>query len=227
MSGRTPLYFGLHGLNDREAVLFKSCMNIISARTRHQWIWQKNVVNLLVLTDEAMGQLSEAFKMMPIICIGDKLPAVRQGDNQREYLSRPLRPMDILACVDRLGDWIVKNDSLGIDLHAMSNASVSAVRLRRWPPVQLLTDAHRTRLATLLTGQPVTLAWLQQRSGAPAAVCADFLAELEQANLLESTHITTTLPKVIVSTAASTPKMGLLGRIRQRLGLNQAAAAYI
>jgi len=226
MSGRTPLYFGLHGLNDRESVLFKSCMNIISARTRHQWIWQRNVVNLLVVTDESMGRLSEAFKTMPIICIGDKIPAVRQGDSRREYLARPLRPMDILACVDRLGDWVIQNDSVGIDLRAMSNTAVAAVRLRRWPPMQLLTDAYRTRLATLLTGKPVTLAWLQQRSGAPASVCADFLAELERADLLESTHITT-LPKVIVNTVANTPKMGLLGRIRQRLGLNQAAAAYI
>jgi len=227
MSGRTPLYFGLHGLNDRESVLFKSCMNIISARTRHQWIWQKNVVNLLILTDESISQFSNSFKTLPIVCIGDKLPAIKHSDSRHEYLARPLRPMDILACVDRLGDFIIQNGSLGIDLRAMSNTTaVSAVRLRRWPPVQLLTDAYRTRLATLLTGQPVTLAWLQQRSGAPASVCADFLAELERADLLESTHITTP-PKVIVNTAASNPKVGLLGRIRQRLGLNQAAAAYI
>jgi len=225
MSGRTLLNFGLHGLNDREEVLFKSCMNIISSRTRHQWVCRKNVVNLLVLTDETISHLSESFKTLPIICIGDKIP-FRRSDDQIEYLARPLRPMDILTCVDRLGDLVVRSGTVGIDLRAMSNTTIAAVRLRRWPPVQLLSDTYRTRLATLLTGQPVTLTWLQQRSGAPANICADFLAELERADLLESTHITT-LPKVIVNTPDSSPKLGLLGRIRQRLGLNQPAAAYI
>jgi len=227
MSGRTLLNFGLHGLNDREALLFKSCMNIISSRTRHQWVWRKNVVNLLVLTDDTVGQLSESFKTLPIICIGDKIPTIRRGDGRHEYLARPLRPMDILSCVDRLGDMIIRNGSVEIDLRAISNTTMAAVRLRRWPPVQLLSDTYRTRLATLLTGQPVTLTWLQQRSGAPASVCTDFLAELERADLLESTYITT-LPKVAINTAAThAPKMGLLGRIRQRLGLDQPAAAYI
>jgi len=228
MDSRPLLHFGLHGLSDREEVLFKSCMNIISLRTRHRWVWHAHVVNLLVVADDTINQLSGSFSSVPIICIGnaEKVMARRKDTETRHvYLPRPLRPIDMLACVDRQGDFAIKNGNLAIDLRALPTAATAAVRLRRWPPVPLLSDRYRTRLATLLTGRPVTLSWLKQRSGVPEEICTSFLSELEHANLLESTHVTT-LPSVIVTPSVSS-KMGLLGRIRQRLGLSEATAAYV
>ncbi len=101
-----------------------------------------------------------------------------------------------------------------------------AMRLLRWPPASLLRSAGHMRMATIMTGQRLTLAALQQRSGQPAPVCAAFVDDLRRAGCLET--LPTTTPALRMTEKMNpAPKAlpGLLARIRSRFGFQTGGPA--
>jgi hypothetical protein len=116
---------------------------------------------------------------------------------------------------------------------------VQAFRLRRWPAAQTLSQPGFARLASLLSTRTLTLQQLVILGRVEAAVCWQFLQEMRQLGLLEtrdpsdtgaSTSVammTATRPPIraggstprAMSGSAPPVSFGLLGRLRERLGL--------
>jgi len=116
---------------------------------------------------------------------------------------------------------------------------VQAFRLRRWPAAQTLSQPGFARLASLLSTRTLTLQQLVILGRVEAAVCWQFLQEMRQQDLLEtrdpsdtgaSTSVammTATRPPIravgstprVMSGSAPPVSFGLLGRLRERLGL--------
>jgi hypothetical protein len=102
-------------------------------------------------------------------------------------------------------------------------APTASFRLLRWPPAELLGSPERVQFATLMVSKPFTLEWVQQRSNLAPAACAQFFAELHDARLLVALPSGTSRSvhaggDTADPTAAPAP-LGLLARIRSRLGL--------
>lgn len=107
----------------------------------------------------------------------------------------------------------------------------------RWPPAAVLEAPIRLRLATLMSNRPASVLSLQQRSPATRQECADFMADLQRAGLLERLHAAPANAGALMAAAspdsvspdrrpaapARDPvQPGLLARIRNRLGLQPA-----
>lgn len=117
-------------------------------------------------------------------------------------------------------------------------------RLNQWPPARLLAEPGRMRLATLLTGRAMGLDEILHRSALAKSACERFLKDMQSAGLLVSAadianhHNASARPHQPTQAqqlpAASSPavkapparpavQIGLLARIRMRLGINNAS----
>lgn len=102
-------------------------------------------------------------------------------------------------------------------------------RLKRWPAAQHLAQ-HRyyARLASFLSTRYLGLADLITLSNVDAAICTRFLAQMQAADLLDWREAPSPPPAlapvapVAVPPVAPPPAMpGLIGRLRERLGLQR------
>lgn len=104
----------------------------------------------------------------------------------------------------------------------------------RWPPNALLAGPGRMRLATLMTGRPLSVDDLQQRSGESLTLCRTFFDDLTKLDLLlpapaaallpleRATHITAANQLVFKKNPA---QPGMLARMRLHLGLGNMSAS--
>lgn len=100
------------------------------------------------------------------------------------------------------------------------------MRMLRWPPASVLVAPGRLRMATLLTGRPLTVYDLQQDSGESLPACRAFFDDLKAAHLLmpapgptlialeHTAYITSPCKPLTKKSPAPT---SLLTRIRMRL----------
>ena len=100
---------------------------------------------------------------------------------------------------------------------------LDVVRLKQWPPMALLINQNRMKLATVMNGRAMSIKTIQSRTGVAAPECQQFLAVLQAAGYLQiqvgiplGLSTSSALSQVI---AISKPPSGLLSRIRLRLGL--------
>lgn len=212
MSGRPILYFTLRGLSEREAALFKSFVRIIEHRTHHQWVWRDGPADLLVLHDES--RQAPAKPPMATLEVG-MLP--RRASPGCVHLTLPFRTDEVEDGLNLLGGLLVRRKALALSGKAPAaiTAAPLLIRLRRWPPQQLLAGPHQIRLAALMTGQPITFASLCKHSGLARETCASFVRRLGEAGLLQPLHA---VPKA-AATPQDVPDSGVLARIRRRLEL--------
>lgn len=107
---------------------------------------------------------------------------------------------------------------------AAGNGGWHRVSLLRWPdPALLQEDLRFIKLATVMTGHPLTLPELAARTQFPPALCHRFVAALQDRGLL---RVTGDLPPVVtVRPAQSSAPQGLLARIRARLEMIVRAPA--
>lgn len=228
---RTELTFSLDGLSAREELLVKSFVRILSHRTLQSWAY----------CPSPFGQL-DGFRADVQIISEDKLPSDVRSEtigqksilvlghvNRRlpGFLCLPLNAIELEGELNRLGQQILSvgkppvlpsyaiQQTTGLN----DTSEVAVIRLLRWPPTHLLNSKVRIKLATLMTGKAMTLLTLEKRSGQSEQVCREFLLDLQRAGLLSGLRQSpapqpTTRPK-------NTPpsQLGLLARIRNRLGL--------
>lgn len=105
-----------------------------------------------------------------------------------------------------------------------ASAGTTAVRfkLRRWPPASLLRgDAHRIRMATLLSRRALSAAELADISQQPVQACQAFLQSLQTLGLVDMPAATPAAAAQPKPAAAAKPGFarGLIAGIRRRLGL--------
>jgi len=206
---RPALTFSLRGFSERETLLFRSFVNIVSHRSSYRWIWQEDSAahgsDLLVLHADAPP-------------LPEKAPAARQilpaqtGAARPGCLPLPLRAQDILQHLERIGQLLAPLEMPGPQAALHS----APLRLLRWPPQQLLQGTAHTRMATLLGVAPLTLEALCRHSGVAPATAAAFVEKLHAHGLLQWAAQTPPTPSPAHSPAV---RGGLLGSIRRRLGI--------
>lgn len=228
--------YSIEGLSEREGLVLKSMMRLLSHRTECVWVYRQESSELKVVSD----QVGAAHAAMPW---AQQVLTLGVIDSKRvAYLRLPLHANELEAELNRLGRLIVPNNN---HIAVLSTApgrvaarlieelgclperkpETEAMRLLRWPPASLLATPDRVRMATLLISSRLSLYALQQRSGASFDACALFFEDLKKANLLTiPAQVTEPLARAAqpVAPGASDPP-GLFARIRSRLGLQKAS----
>ena len=225
----TPLRYSIKGLELRDEILLKSLIRLLSHRTEHQWVCATEQADLEVtgsLPDPASGPHHDDAQPPTRLIMAHDAPAEAQ-----HFLRLPLHVNELELKLNQLGRLIAKAPALlwnatPATTQATTTAATPALtyRLQRWPQAFLLTSSERLKLATLLTVRPLSLAALQERSGQTQQACESFVNDLQNAGVLQpSAAISPSSPtlKQAVPQRAAAP-MGLLARIRQRLGLQLA-----
>lgn len=243
---KTELRFSVAGLPAREELLFKSMVRLLSHRTVQIWLYSPEAAQLLVCSEGHALQ-----SQVPYVLTLGVAAAVREA-----YLMLPLRADELERELNRLGALIAHSGQSRLAHTPQTTAAPiersaanTAWRMTRWPPAQILAAPGRMHLATLMTGKPATLAWLQQHSGQTLANCQAFIDELQQASLLtphapaghSGANQSTSRPAALHANSAPAPvpadtaaglssspvalnsmhaNPGLLARIRSRLGLS-------
>ncbi len=221
-TGKPHYSYSIEGLPAREELLFKSMVRVVGHKTCHEWLYSPQSPYLQVISEaiSAGGGVAGLRKSQQVLVLG-----ITRRDHHG-FLGFPLRPDDLVAELDRLGNLMHAVSTMHeqpptlTDLAHSVPAEATAVRLTRWPPAELLAAPGRIKLATLMTGRPMTIYNLQQSSGQSLAVCQDFMDALRNAKLLDVGNAATRPSAPSVPILAAAPQPGLLARIRQRLGLS-------
>ncbi|MET3492977.1 hypothetical protein [Variovorax boronicumulans] len=225
---RAQLSFSTEGLPAREVILLKSLVRLLDHRTHQQWSWKAEQADLRVVGEQAPAADDATARHVPVLIVGHVDP------QHGHFLALPLHTDALENALNRLGALVLHAWGLGIASPEAPAADGEEFRLSQWPPSALLETPARLKMATLLTGRPASLAALQQRSAATAKDCADFLAELKEAGLIEIAVTGMTPPNAQTAHANAAEasshaserhsvqpsvQPGLLARIRSRLGL--------
>lgn len=210
--------FSLNGLSHHDEILFKSFVRLLAHRTLQQWTCAPEGADVTVVTQDTLKSVPAGQRALVV-----------GHDHQGEpnYVSMPFHADALERVLNDLGNSVASekrmmSKALAVDMpHAH-------FRLLRWPPADLLTSTDRMRLATMMTGKWTSLTALHERSGVPAAVCSQFLIDLQHAGLLvdftQAHQAGTETPHHDVDGADTeiSPRNiepGLISRIRSRLGI--------
>ena len=239
-SRSSALTYSLRQLPVRDEIVFKSVLRVLQGKTRHAWEHTDAAGAELLIC--GAGALAGGSELNAGPAFSGSHPGIQistaAGTGSRA-LAWPLRIADLISCLDLAGDEILSRPRSAVPvplapepgMPAPASAAVASIpasqpiTLIRWPgPALLKRDARYLKLATMLTGQPVTLMEMAERSGLPLALCREF-AELLKAELLirrvdepspavRPLSVGTAGP---VRAAAASAQPGLIARIRLRL----------
>ncbi len=206
---RDQLTFSLEGVAEREQTLFKSFVRLLDHRTHQRWAWCAQGADLRVVGAAAM--VSQHPGSAAVLILGAGTPA----DGHR--LSLPIHADALERELNLIGALIaVRPAAQG--QHDAGVLLEDRVHLARWPTPELLTSRDRIRLATLMTGRPISLQQVENLSGVDHAACLAFVKALADAGILEHEPASESRPAPLVATPVAV-QSGLLSRIRSRLGL--------
>lgn len=200
---RRTLRFSTEGMAARDAVLFKSFVRLLAHRTEHNWIAADAPCEVLVAAQGTKVWLPPPTQ---VLAVGSS----HRGE--RHFVRFPFHADELEQALNTLGRTVAAASSPPAAARE-AVAPTSAIRLLRWPPATLLTNASRIRLATLLAAGALPQDALQQRSGCDTDTCSRFLAELSEAGLLVIHNESGPARE-----PARPVEAGLLDRIRRRLG---------
>ena len=237
LADRGARKFSVSGLNSREELVLKSFIRLLDHRTHHAWQYAPMTAELCFVAEGAKQSRlppQQVQQIQQILMLGIN------SSNRLGYLQMPLRAHELEAELNRLGALIVPvNQAVQPSLDAPSTApdkslEIQPMRMLRWPPSALLKAPGRMRLATLMTGQQMTVYSLQQRSGESLAECRAFFGELRAANLLAAAPGAQLPPQAgvqIVTPASPQPQQNktstsLISRIRMRLGIQIGSSSH-
>lgn len=228
-------------------MVFKSVVRVLEGKTRHYWLHtDAQDADLVLVGDQvraACGAMDgmEAAGKRAVIHVS---AAPCQGF---DGLGLPLRIADVISQMDRAGEQIASRQSaaatparraavvppveapvatvLQMAAYRENVVSDERISLTRWPEATLLQrDFRYLKLATLLTGQPVSIAELAERTQFPMTFCQGFVDSLRSRQLLrvmESLQAAPILKPVVTAAPVLRPVQhhGLIARIRSRLEL--------
>jgi hypothetical protein len=227
--------FSIQGLSAREELLLKSMVRLLGGKTAHHWHYSAESDQLRVRGQGyGLSPSTRQHDVQQTLILGIATTP-RQG-----MLNLPVLAHELQAELNRIGSLIKPAAPAASSLAAAAQASpnqndqnpadasgVAGQKLRQWPAPELLAQTGRIRLATLLTSRYMTLEQLHRISGQPWDHCKSFLQDLGRAKLLISAVQTTTntTPALHAKQPDKSairkppPALGLLARIRMRLGL--------
>jgi hypothetical protein len=242
---RGRVRFSVEGLSARDELLFKSLVRLLDNRTPQQWSYSTEQPQLRVVEEDFLPQIRK--NLLSEVSV-DRFSVLVIGHTQQEhlhFLHLPLHANELEVMLNKLGPQLASFDAAPADpvLPDTSLGNEDAFVLLRWPPVALMGTPARIKLATLMCGKPMTGLLLQKRSGSSAQECADFMDTLLHAQLLERVgagapvagvqqnasatppqpslaKLPTLAERTTATAANSKVSIGLLARIRNRLGLS-------
>lgn len=240
---RATLSFCVHYLANRDELLLKSIVRLLSHRCRHAWIYVpyatvKNA-DLVIsgdFTRTVVGTSQRGIQQSLMILGGEKQA------NCPSYLRLPLHADELEHELNLLGDLITLrqatppiSNQADTKQPAPPSEATSAPRslsdsqltsapltLLRWPAAQLIATRERQRMATMMLSQPLTLTALVQRAELDPAVCRAFVSDLSRAGFIRagSAESQSSASGIAAERTTLAPvHVGLLARIRSRLGL--------
>ena len=206
------LTFSFEGLTDKDQTLFKSFVRLLNHRTHQTWTHQANGADVRVVADKHPAAGTEA--TAPTLVLG------AGAASHKYHVSLPIHADALELALNQIGHGILDHRR-GRPAAPAGIVPGDRIRLARWPSAALLNSRERLRLATLMTGRPMSLAEMKERSGVAEAVCSDFMSALEQAGVLLHDAPHDTVPSALEPAARTAARAsgGLLARIRSRLGL--------
>lgn len=222
---KQQLTYSVYGLPAREILLLKSMVRLLSHRTTHNWVYSMQSAQLRVVSEtiKAAEAATHGRAAQQLLTLG----TLNTADHQRQgYLCLPLRAHELELELNKLGPVINTTlrarQAAAMEVEHIGQAD--SMRMLRWPPPTLLQAPGRLKLATLMTGRPMTLTTLHQYSGQTVVACKNFLNDLHNAHLLQIENAAIAAihaaPAQLVRRPSSTaPTPGLFARIRMRLGL--------
>lgn len=214
---RNELSYSLHGLCDREMNLFKSFVRLVDHLTHQHWTCTQGEGQLRVVGAAVAGTFMAS--AAPVLVVGTV------GPSNSHAIGLPIHANDLERELNLLGDLIEARGPAAIVATSLGTYTAKPndrVLLTRWPTPKLLTTRDRIRLATLMTGRPLTLRDIHTRSGVPEGLCSEFITELARTGMLKCEH-SDTPPRNTTPPSTAVIQGGLLARIRLRLGLTAPA----
>ncbi|MDO9405228.1 MAG: hypothetical protein Q7T87_14440 [Polaromonas sp.] len=233
-AGRSTAFtYSLHQLPVRDEIVFKSVLRVLQGKTRHHWEHTDSVgADLLIRATAPVSSAPADFSHSHSGAHPDISVSTAAGTGCRA-LAWPLRIADLINCLDQAGDEIaaMARRALAPSMAPAETTPPGAMpptyrmTLVRWPgPALLQRDIRYLKLATMLTGQPVSLLEMAGRSGFPLAFCREFTDALQAESLvrvLGDSAAPAGSRSADGSRAASRPhpaaQPGLIARIRMRL----------
>jgi hypothetical protein len=251
-----PAYtYTVRQLAQRDEMVFKSVVRVLQGKTRHNWMHTENPdADLVLIGDQMPANTSAGAETIGGSAVIHISATAGPGFNG---LTLPLRIGDVIAQMDTAGDVIGSRGghghaqtvtaplsqpaALAVASHVQPyRESVPAdmrVSLSRWPEATLLQrDIRYLKLATVMTGQPVSIAELAARTQFPIQLCQGFVDALKACQMVRvigelrevqtSPHIASAIeyankPRPV----APSQHGGLIARIRSRLEMIVGTAA--
>ena len=246
-STRKTLGLGIQGVTTRDELLLKSLVRLLSHRTRHHWVFESENVQLRIVGDHPMAPAT-----LPVSAsnMSAEILWVGHSDQYRApFLHLPAHANELENLLNTLGDNILKNRDCGASATSMAQLRDETFRLTQWPPAALIKTPARIKLATLMTGQPISVDKLATRSGCAVQECELFCEELKRAGILNCKAVNQAANQTSGHSIGSNqppylqpringpigyqtdsgtgtddgkarPELSLLSRIRRRLGLH-------
>lgn len=204
--------YTLRQLPLRDEVVFKSVIRVLQGKTRHTWLHSddQDAAELVLLGDQLpAGAVSAGMEKISGRAV---IHVSAHGGSDFHGLAWPLRVADVIAQLDKAGDLIdgrvavspASPISRPAPLAAMQQAvherqlqpapvqaqpahvpADQRVSLSRWPEANLLQrDMRYIKLATVLTGKPVSIMELADRTHYPLQLCQSFVDALNAGALV-------------------------------------------
>lgn len=199
--------YTLHELASRDEVVFKSVLRVLQGKTRHAWQHTEGGDADVVVRSRgcaAPAPSSDFGHSQPVA--HPDITVSTAGGTACRVLAWPLRIAELIDCLDQAGDEIASLARRVLPQASAATAAPAAATARpdtgavpprwalpatqrmvltRWPGQALLQrDVRYLKLATVLTGQPVSLLEMAERTGFELQLCRDFVNALHAESLV-------------------------------------------
>lgn len=241
-----PVYsFTLRSVASRDELVFKSVVRVLQGKTRHQWHHTDDRQADLVLLGDHLSDFAPLTDDLGGRCVIHMSATAGYGFHG---LSLPLRIADVIAQLDQAGDDIGRRSgnrapatgttattttttvtTITASRDGGADLSAQRVALTRWPEAALLQrDIRYLKLATALTGQPVSIVELAARTQFPIQLCQGFVDTLKAGHLVRvlgglaeggELQMAGHGASINYTRKPETAHHGLIARIRSRLEL--------
>jgi hypothetical protein len=243
-----PRKLRLHGLRSVDEAVVEIFLKLLRQQTRNEWVLSGDKeVDLLLVSPQNLDARDVMTQSAQLVWVAPANVKVAADGHAR--LSQPLQLdafQEVLLAVDAKLSTVVGMQASSRSQTVMATASVPAAspaqvsdvqqvryKLKRWPAAQHLA-AHRyySRLASFLSSRYLNQSELVMLSNVEWAVCAEFLKLMREQSLLDvrapeaaaaSGLAARTAAKAGPSKAEERNMPGLIGRLRERLGLARQA----
>lgn len=214
---RTNLSLCIEGATQHDELLLKSLINLLNYRTKHHWTFSSDSVDLQIIGEHSSKWKDETM-LANVLWLGST------EQRQSPILHLPIHVNEFELLLNSLGSKIIEKQNAAHKIWPSSIHPDENFILHRWPPSSMLGTSEKIKLATLMTGHPMSINTLMQRSGITANDCEAFCQTLDRAGLLQRNEATAdpVKPEQGVSpknTLKVKPDLSFLSQIRRRLGL--------